>query len=99
MKKPKLKTNFYKNYKFRILPHVKIDKLEWKDKWNTPRCEKEPGFYVEWLWWGFHSSRDDSQYWEQKIWIDEYHNGDLEVAKSNWKWRNIKGESTWKDYE
>ena len=107
MKKPKFTLQFYNNFStwtpfynkyFRWLPYIKRGELMWKDKFNTPRCEREPYFRVEWLWFGVYGAWGDDQYWEQWLWIYEYNNGDYQKAKETWEWETMEGESTWVDY-
>lgn len=99
MKKAKFKLSFYKNIYFYFIPRFYYQKLRWKDKFNTPRCEREPHFKFEWLWFGIYGVWGDDQYWEQKLWIDEYNNGDIEKAKKEWGWIDFyTKESTWIDY-
>ena len=99
MKKPKFSIQKYKNYKFRIIPYFTKEKLMWKDKFNTPRCEREPYFMFEWLWFGIYGVWGDDKYWEQWLWVYKYHDGDAEKAKREWGWVDgDTGESTWKEY-
>lgn len=77
--------------------------LGWKDKYDTPRYEWCPGFYIFFFHWQFCIFKvspvgDISQYYEQKIWLEEYSDGDYDKAKSTWPW--VDGhtkESTWDD--
>lgn len=99
MKKAKLSLSTYMNYRFRWIPYYYKQKLTWKDKFGTPRCEREPYFKFEWLWFGLYGVWGDDQYWEQWLWIHKYHNGDVEKAKSNWGWVDFDTKnSTWIDY-
>ena len=99
MTKPKFSLRFYKNYQFRWIPHFIYQKLMWKDKFESPRCEREPYFRFEWLWWGIYGVWGDDHYWEQWLWVYKYYNGNYEEAKSQWGWRDvITGKSTWIDY-
>lgn len=64
-----------------------------------PRCESEPHFTFEWLWFGIRGVWGDDGYWEQWLWVHRYHNGDVAKAKEKWGWTNMKtGKSTWVDY-
>ncbi len=104
MKKRKIKAKFqlkfYKNqYRFNWTPYFIKRKLRWKDKFETPRCETEPYFRFEWLWFGIHGMWGDDQYWEQWLWIYEYNQGDIKKAKESWPWTSMETkESTWVDY-
>jgi len=99
MKKAKLKLSIYKKNKFILFPHLIKEKLQWKDKFKTPRCEREPYFIVEWLWFGIYGVWGDDQYWEQWLWVNYYYNGDIDKAKKEWNWRDIKtNQSTWVDF-
>jgi hypothetical protein len=79
-------------------------KLGWKDKYDTPRFEWCPAFYIYFFRWQFCifwvSPTDDrtDKYYEQKIWLEKYSDNDYDKAKSTWPW--IDGEtkvSTWND--
>ena len=97
MKKPKFTIQFYRNH-FRWIPYFRKRKLQWKDKFNSPRCEREPHFCLEWLWFGVYGVWGDDHYWEQWLWIYEYNNGDYQKAKETWEWETMDGVSTWVDY-
>jgi hypothetical protein len=78
-------------------------KLGWKDKYDTPRYEWCPGFYIFFFRWQFCIFKvspvgDISQYYEQKIWLEKYCDGDYDKAKSTWPWVDGQTkESTWDD--
>jgi len=97
LEKPKITPYFYKNYKFRFLPYFIKQKLRWKDKWSTPRCESEPFFKFEWLWFGIEVVWGSDNYWEEWLWIYKYNDGNYEKAKQDWGWTR-DGKSTWIDY-
>lgn len=100
MNRAKLSTTFYRLRYFRILPFYESLELIWKDKFQTPRCQSIPSFRFEWLWFGIYGQWGDDQYWEQWLWIHEYHDGDVQKAKDSWGWRDIKtNKSTWIDYD
>jgi hypothetical protein len=65
MKKAKFNLSFYKNYKFVWSPIFIKEKLMWKDKFGSPRCEREPYFKLEWLWFGIYGVWGEDRYWEQ----------------------------------
>ena len=99
MRKPKLHTRFQRHYSFSLIPRFEWNRLRWKDKFETPRCEREPGFMFSWLGFVFGGWFEDDQYWEQWLWINEYQDGDEDEAKRTWGW--VDGdtkESTWIDY-
>jgi len=98
MKKAKFYFNFYKTYRFVWVPRLLKSDLMWKDKFDTPRCEREPYIEIEWMWFGFYGCWGSDAYWEQWLWVYKYHGGDIEKAKKEWDW--IDGDtkiSTWKD--
>ena len=98
MKKPKFELRFYKNYIFMWLPFFEKRKLMWKDKFATPRCECDPYFNLGWLWWGVRGTWGDDEYWEQWLWVYEYHDGDITKAKKEWQWFDGDTKlSTWDD--
>ena len=99
MKSPKRTSQIYRNYKFTWLPIVQKNSLRWKDKFNTPRCEKEPSLKIECLWFGFYTVLGDEDYWEQWLWIHKYCNGDEVAAMESWPWKDGTTKlTTWIDY-
>ena len=97
MKKPKLKLYLWRNY-WRWIPFFKWTPLMWKDKWGSPRCELTPQLRFEWLWFCILLERGCDQYWEQRLWIEVWHNGDRETAKAKWPWTSgTDHTSTWDD--
>lgn len=99
MKKAEWQHQFYKNYKFRMVPYFQKTKLLWKDKFETPRCERCPNFTFEWLWFGFHGECESDEYWEQYLWIYKYNNGDVDKARESWPWTEFETKkSTWEEY-
>lgn len=97
IKRPDFKLSFRKNHSWFWLPRFTRTGLRWKDKWSTPRCEREPHFYFEWMWFVIYGVWGCDQYWEQRLWIKVYNDGDYEKAKAEWPWRNGNSESTWID--
>lgn len=77
--------------------------LGWKDKYNTPRYEWAPGFFIfffKWQYCCFLKSPDnqDDIYWEMFLWWSRYCDKDMEKAKDLWGWTDWKTkESTWRD--
>ena len=99
MKKPKFDIRFYKNYKFVWIPNLFRQKLRWKDKFETPRCERVPHFLFEWLWFAVYGEWGDDHYWEQWLWVYKYCDGDIEKAEKEWGWTDYDTkESTWINY-
>jgi len=99
MKKPKFYLSAYKNYEFLFFPRFEKQKLMWKDKFSTPRCEREPFFRIEWLWFGIYGVWGDDNYWEQWLWVYKYHDGDIKKAKEEWGWTDYyTKKSTWIGY-
>lgn len=97
-KKPKLNLKFY-TMSFSWKPFMDYNReLKWKDKFNSPRCELEPFLRIEFLWFGLFIIRGDDQAWEQWLWVHKYNEGDVELAKETWPWRNMyTKKSTWKN--
>jgi len=100
MKRPKFKIAAHRDLWFHWLPKLTTSKLRWKDKFDSPRCEREPYFEFSWLWFCVYGQWGDDQYWEQWLWIHKYHDGDEKKAKAEWGWVDMDTEeSTWIDYE
>lgn len=77
--------------------------LGWKDKYDTPRFEFSPGFYIYFFHWQFctwevsPTSRTD-KYYEQKLWLEKYSDNNYNKAKETWPWVDGQTkESTWDD--
>ncbi len=100
MKAPKRHNKiFYWNYYFTWIPTLQRQELRWKDKFNSPRCETEPFFRFEWLYWGWYQSVGDDQYWEQWLWIHKYCDGDEVKAEATWPWSDSEsGVTNWIKY-
>lgn len=77
--------------------------LGWKDKYNSPRFEWLPAFYIFFFNWQFviHWAApygDDDDYYEQILFYLYYSNKDIVKAKENWGWVDAETqESTWND--
>lgn len=98
IKKPKYTWQFYRKMRFSILPNIIKTPLLWKDKFNSPRCEKSPSLVVSWLFWEYYGQWGDDEYWEQKLWLDIYCDGDYDKAKKEWGWVDMDTDkSTWDD--
>jgi len=98
MKNPTLHFRIGWLYRFVLLPYTRKNPLLWKDKFGFPRCEREPYFELEWLWFYFSITWGDQDYWEQRLWIEEYHDGNIEQARKEWGWTDMDTEeSTWND--
>jgi hypothetical protein len=73
--------------------------LGWKDKFNSPRFEWCPAFYIfffKWqlvIRWTSHNN-DDDRYYEMILWYLNYSNKDIKVAEETWEWQS-DGKSTW----
>ena len=99
MREAKWTYNAYKNYRFRWIPNFQSNELIWKDKFDTPRCERCPQRTFEWLLWGLISICEDDHYWEQWLWVHKYNNGDELKAKETWGWIDCDTkQSSWKNY-
>ena len=98
-KKPKWRFNIYKSKHFSWKPGFYcIKKLLWKDKYNTPRTEREPHYSFWFGYWTFELRQGNEEEWEQWLWINYYNKGDIKKAKETWEWTNTEGKSTWIDY-
>ncbi len=76
--------------------------LGWKDKFNSPRHEWNPAFYIFFFHWQFTihwtapEEYNNDGYWEQILWYLYYSDKDIEKAEKTWPWGNInEGMSTW----
>jgi len=99
MKKAKWIFQFYITHYFKLIPSFHKNKLLWKDKFESPRCELIPQFKIEWLWFGFYGGQGNDEYWEQWLWLYKYCNGNIEKAKETWGWTDYyTHKSTWIDY-
>lgn len=83
--------------------------LGWKDKFESPRHEWSPAFYIFFFKWQFAIhwvapiEGDDHKYYEMILWYLKYSDKDLKKAEDTWGWvRTLKDGtkiSTWnKDY-
>jgi len=77
------------------------NELGWKDKWNTPRFEWSPAFYIfffKWqfvIWWTAPDG-DNDLYYEMVLWWLKYSNKDLKKAEETWRWQDAHTKkSTW----
>ena len=80
------------------------NELGWKDKYDSPRFEWPPAFYIfffKWqfcIWWNApdHSKRGSDTYYEMILWYLNYSDSDIAKACSTWPWSNAKtSASTW----
>lgn len=92
---------FLKNYYFISIGYpfsIKTNELGWKDKWNSPRHEWNPAFYIFFFKWQFHicwESPDRQElYYEQILWWLKYCDKDIIKAENTWGWTS-EGISTW----
>ncbi len=77
-------------------------KLGWKDKFNSPRFEWCPSFYLFFFKWqlviSLHApDYNDDKYYEMILWYLEYCDKDIKKAKETWGWIDSDGKSTWED--
>ena len=83
------------------------NKLGWKDKFDSPRFEWSPAFYVYFfklqfcVWWNAPkgcTNNDTDRYYEQILWYVYYAHRDIVKAKETWPWSDYKTKiSTWDD--
>jgi len=95
MNQLKLKYTFRNLYRSRrqftidlqfFLPMITIYTLQWKDKFNSPRCEQEPGFIINWFGFQFDFRADDEDV-EKWLWCKYYSKTkDLQ----DWPWKKIE---------
>ncbi len=86
---------------------IRFIDLIWKDKFGTPRLEVEPRFMIifwKWqfmIWWTTpYDDIPDYMYWEQLLWLTYYCDGDLDVARETWPWKDSETQaSTWRPFE
>lgn len=75
--------------------------LGWKDKFESPRFEWPPAFYIFFFKWQFvihwtAPDGDNDRYYEMILWYLKYCNKDIEETRRNWGWKDVNtGESTW----
>jgi hypothetical protein len=75
--------------------------LGWKDKWNSPRFEWSPAFYIFFFKWQFviHWNAPDKNndlYYEMILWWKNYCNKDIVKAEKTWGWQDCNTKkSTW----
>lgn len=76
--------------------------LGWKDKFNSPRFEWCPSYYLFFFKWqlviSLHAPDDDNDhYYEMILWYLKYSDKDIEKARETWGWVDRDGNSTWED--
>lgn len=76
--------------------------LGWKDKWNSPRHEWSPAFYIfffKWqlcVWWLSPCGEREEKYWEMILWWLYYSDKDIKKAEETWGWEDVQTKlSTW----
>lgn len=76
--------------------------LGWKDKYDTPRYEWCPAYYLYFFRWQFcifwtsPTGERTDLYYEQMLWCEHYCDGDIDKAKDTWPWINSETKiSTW----
>jgi hypothetical protein len=94
--KRKYRIYFCKDYRFRLIPEIVANRLRWKDKFGTPRCELPPRLEINWLGGSVLFIIGEDEYWEKWLWIKYYNDGDKKKAKETWPWVDLKTrQSTW----
>jgi hypothetical protein len=96
---------FNKTYYIEIGSPIKIHRngIGWKDKFGTPRFEWCPSFKIFFFKWQFciiwtAPDNENDDYYEMKLWIENYNNSDIEKAKKTWPWVNMETKkSTWNE--
>ena len=100
IKKPKWKLTIWRLVKFTLKPRFYKGKLLWKDKFETPRCEKVPTIEIEWFWWHFYWYQGGDTFWEQWLWVTKYCDNDIDKAEKTWGWYDMTTKkSTWKSFD
>lgn len=79
------------------------NELGWKDKWNSPRFEWPPAFYIFFFKWQFvitwvAPDGDNGMYYEMILRYLKYEGKDIEKTKKNWGWIDSTTKlSTWNE--
>jgi len=76
MKKPRYKfyfRNFWResHIDVNLLPEITVYKLQWKDKFNSPRVETTPGIFISWLGFQWTWSKSENEV-EKYLWATKY---------------------------
>ena len=80
---------------------IKWNDLGWKDKYDSPRFEWPPAFYIFFFKWQFviHWNAPDNnndKYYEMILWWAKYSDKNIRKAKKTWPWINMENKkSTW----
>lgn len=79
---------------------VRRNELGWKDKFDSPRFEWPPAFYIFFFRWQFCcwwvAPNGDDRYWEMILWYIKYSKKDIKMAEDTWGWVDFNTEkSTW----
>jgi len=75
--------------------------IGWKDKFDSPRFEWSPSFYVFFFNWQFiikwrSPGEPNELYYEMVLWWLYYSDKDIKIAEETWPWSNGKTKkSTW----
>lgn len=69
---------FYKSFYLR--------KPVWKDKFNSPVCERIPYIHLKFSWFDFYIYKGIEELWERWLWIHNYNDGDEKKAMESWPW-------------
>lgn len=81
--------------------------LGWKDKYDTPRYEWSPAFYIyffKWqfcIWWNApiidnEKYSNNDKYYQMILWYLKYSDKDIKKAEETWSWVDFETQvSTW----
>lgn len=78
------------------------NELGWKDKWDSPRFEWPPAFYIfffKWqfcIWWMAPDGDNDKYYEVILNWL-YYKDRDIDRVRREYGWRDSQGRSTWNE--
>lgn len=77
------------------------NELGWKDKFESPRAEWPPAFYIFFFKWQFvihwvSPDGDNDKYYEMILWYLNYSDKDIKKAEKTWGWIDSNTKlSTW----
>jgi hypothetical protein len=99
-----LRCNYFKLFNYEISYgwpiYIYWNELGWKDKFNSPRFEWCPAFYIFFFKWQFvirwiSPDGDNDKYYEMLLHYLKYSDKDIEKAEKTWGWVNSNDQSTW----